>query len=133
MESINKEILIDNNNRVKDIQQEFSACYPFLKIDFFVTGIGSKRRAAKLVDPCTSLKKLAGINLRKIDINKNRTVAEVSGDFRDALGVIAEVSRKSGNIWNTISISDGWTLQSQNIAGEFICSEMAKNEVEPLA
>jgi hypothetical protein len=44
--------------------------------------------------------------------------------LRIKLGVIVQVSRKSGNVWNVISITEGWTLESQNSAGEFISSEM---------
>ena len=36
-----------------------------------------------------------------------------------------QVFRKSGNIWNAISLTDSWTLESQNEAGEFISTEMS--------
>ena len=121
----NKEILINNDSQIRDIQGKFSACYPFLKIDFLEESNAEKYSRSKLLDPRTSLKRLATINQRKIDINTNRTVSEVSHDFQDMLGVIVQVSRKSGNGWNAITISDSWTLQSQNIAAEYICAEMA--------
>jgi hypothetical protein len=41
------------------------------------------------------------------------------------------VSRKSGNVWNMISVTDGWTLESQNSAGEFISSQMALTPIKP--
>ena len=131
MELNNKEILINNDSLIRDIQYEFSACYPFLKIEFFATGNQPKNGRSTLLDPRTSLKRDANVSPRKIDINRNRTVAEVSRDLQDTLGVIVKVCRKSGNVWNTISLSDSWTLQSQNIAGEYISSEMAKNTTEP--
>ncbi len=87
-------------------------------------------RSASL-DPHILLKQLANVNPRNIDINRNRTVAELSRELQDILGVLVRVSRKSGNVWSTISISDSWTLQSQNIAGEYISSQMAPDVIEP--
>jgi hypothetical protein len=126
---INKEISISNDSLIKNIQHEFSACYPFLKIEFLLTGKKEKNGRSNLMDPSTSLKQLANINEHKIDINGHRTVAEVSQDLQETLGVIVRMFRKSGNVWSTISISDSWTLQSQNVAGEYISSEMATNAI----
>ena len=125
-----KEILINNDSQIGDIQNEFSTCYPFLKIDFLVKGNGTKNSRTTVLDPQTSLQQLGKVNSRKIDINRHRSVSEVSNDFEEMLGVIVQVSRKSGRVWNTISVSDSWTLQSQNIAGEYISSEMALNTIK---
>jgi len=125
MEFKNKEILINNDSLLMDIQRAFSARYPFLKIDFLETGKATSGLKGTKIDPSTSLKKIitAGATY-KIDINDRRTVSEVSHEFANKLGVIVQVSRKSGNVWNIISITEGWTLESQNSAGEFISSEM---------
>ncbi len=128
---INKEITISNDSLIKDIQREFSACYPFLKIEFLLTGKRDANGRNNLIDPGTSLKQLANISEYKIDINRQRTVAEVSQDLQETLGVMVRMCRKSGNVWSTISISDSWTLQSQNVAGEYISSEMAMDTVKP--
>ena len=127
MELDYKEILINNDSELGDIQNEFSTCYPFLKIDFFVKGNGTQSRKTIVLDPRTPLQQLGNITPRKIDINRHRSVSEISNDFEEMLGVIVQVSRKSGRVWNTISVSDSWTLQSQNIAGEYISAEMALN------
>jgi hypothetical protein len=132
MELNSKEILINKDSLIKNIQYEFSACYPFLKIEFLATNNKAKNGRSALLDPRTPLKQLANVKPGKIDVNRNRTVAEVSHDLQNILGVIVQVSRKSGNVWSTISISDSWTLQSQNTAGEFISSQMAMNVTEPL-
>ncbi len=125
-----KEILINNDSQIGDIQNEFSTCYPFLKIDFLVKGNGTKNGRTIVLDSHTSLQQLGKVNRSKIDINRHRSVSEVSNDFEEMLGVIVQVSRKSGRVWNTISVSDSWTLQSQNIAGEYISSEMALNRIK---
>ena len=128
MEPDDKKILISNDSRVSEIQHQFSACYPFLKIEFYATGSKAKNGQRIPMDPLTSLKQLANIKPGAIDINRNKTVAEISNYIQEILGVIVKVRRKSGSVWITISLSDGWTLQSQNTAAEFICSQMATNE-----
>lgn len=86
-----------------------------------------------MLDPWTSLKKVTNAELTyRIDINDRRTVAEISHEFEHKLGVIVQVSRKSGNVWNVISITEGWTLETQNSAAEFISSQMAMPSDKPL-
>lgn len=121
---LSRTIHIDNDSLVRDIQLEFSTYYPFLKIEFLAKNTNAKSSKSSL-EPHFQLKQLTELRPHTIDINVNRTVAEVSNDFQELLPIVVQMSRKSGNVWNTISISDGWTLQSQNAAGEFISSEMA--------
>ena len=122
-----KEILINNDSLLLDIQDVFSAQYPFLKIEFLQTDKTEKKLKSKQIDPHTSLRQLVDVGEpRKIDINSDRTVSEISHDFQSLLGVIVRVFRKLGNFWNEISVTEGWTLESQNSAGEFISSEMSE-------
>ena len=128
MESDIEGIFITHNSRIVDIQAEFTARYPFLKIDFFKPGKNIKGLKSIKIESGTSLDKLAGTGTSwRIDINCSRTISEISQDFLNTLGVIVQVSRKSGNVWNVISVTEGWTLKSQNTAGEFISSLMKLN------
>ncbi|GAB3426381.1 hypothetical protein GCM10027516_30200 [Niabella aquatica] len=56
-----------------------------------------------------------------VDINGDITVAELGNSFA-ALGLRTEVFRKSGNVWVETFLTDSWTLQQQNKAGEEISS-----------
>lgn len=129
-----REILMNNDSILGDIQNAFSKRYPFLKIDFLETDKSAKKLQSRKIDPATSLKKLAnGTIVRRIDINDRRTITEISHDFEHTLGVIVQVSRKCGSVWNVISITEGWTLQSQNSAGEFITSEMSMHTINKIS
>ena len=126
MKSDSYEILINNDCLLTDIQRNFSAHYPFLKLEFPDSG--------KNIKPFSSIKQEATlhnkiINLAepcRININGHRTVSQVSNDFHILLGMIVQLFRKSGTVWNLISLTNEWTLESQNTAGEYICSVMAK-------
>lgn len=122
---LNRSLHINKDSLVRDIQFEFSNWYPFLKIELLAKKTNLKSSKMPSLEPHFQLNQLAEICPGEIDINANRTVEEVSNDIQDILPVIVQMSRKSGNVWNTISISHEWTLQSQNTAGEFISSEMA--------
>ena len=120
-----KEILITGECILKDIQNTFSAFYPFLKIEFLESNARSKSQRRITVHSHTSLNKLKNIHEpQKISVENNRTVAEVSKDLENSLGLVVEMSRKSGNVWNVISVTDGWTLENQNASGQFISSVM---------
>ena len=124
MESPGKEILINNNTLWVDIQSLFSVHYPFLKIEV----IDHEKSMARTwrIDHELCIKELGNItDACKIDISNNMSVSEVAADFKNKLGLNIEVLRKSGNVWNAISITGNWTLENQNAAGEFICSQMA--------
>ena len=124
MESFGKEILINNKTLWVEIQSLFSVHYPFLKIEV----IEHEKSMARTwrIDNELCIKQLANITAAcKIDISNKRSVSQVSFDFKNKLGLNIEVLRKSGNVWNAISITGNWTLENQNAAGEFICSQMA--------
>lgn len=125
MEASNREIIINHDSRIIDIQAAFASSFPFLKIDFYETDTHSKSMKSIKIDNNSYLRQLVNMGTScTIDLNCNRTVSEISQDFLNVLGVIVQISRKSGTVWNVVSVTEGWTLKSQNTAGEFISSLM---------
>jgi hypothetical protein len=115
-------LFIEKESKVEDVKNMFNKSYPFLKIELYKKPFN---------DIHTGIKKeqlVPGANLNKfihasgktiIDISKNVTVSELENQFAD-IGLIAEVFRKSGNVWIESSLTDNWTLQQQNAEGEEI-------------
>jgi hypothetical protein len=127
MEIENKEISISNHTLWKNIESSFCEHYPFLKIAFTENETGMKMNKGLRIDNHLCMKQIASvIDSCTIDINNDRSVSQVCLDFKNKLGLNVEVLRKSGNVWNVISITENWTLENQNAAGEFISSQMAK-------
>jgi hypothetical protein len=80
------------------------------------------------IDPRTSVKQLIyPVKTYKINIQSTKTVSELIDELQNVLNVDVHMCRKSGNVWNRISVTGGWTLEDQNTAGAFICLEMSKN------
>lgn len=48
----------------------------------------------------------------------DRTVLQLEKDIWEALGIAAQVYRRSGDLWIETSLTDDWTLNRQNKEGE---------------
>ena len=103
---------INKDSSVSDIQEQFSAHYPALKLEFYkqkpVDGMNTKES----LPADNSFKKQAIIS-----IAKDRTVEDFEKEFWDKLKIAAQVFRKSGNIWLQTTRTDDWTLDTQNTKG----------------
>ena len=78
MERDKKEIVITGESRLTDIQEAFSACYPFLAIEFFKNEKGPLTRRNVKIEPGTPMRALADIrSAHTIDLDSLRTVSEV--------------------------------------------------------
>jgi hypothetical protein len=121
-----KEIIISSDSFILDIQQAFNFYYPFLRIEFAEKVKDSSPYKNRKISSSSLVRQIAELVVpAKINIEGERSVAEIEKDFKDLLGLQLKVYRKSGNIWNLISVTENWTLESQNKAGEFISIEMA--------
>lgn len=125
MENISKKIIINKDNLVADIQQAFNLFYPFLKIEFLKGGTGTVLFKNDMVNPVCSIRDITNLtNTATLNVEADRTVTEIKKECREVLGLSIQVFRKSGNVWNAISITDSWTLETQNKAGWYISTEM---------
>lgn len=125
MQEANKYLIINEDSRIIDIQQAFNKQYPYLKIEFSKKEQSLPSSKKINASPQSKIKDLTFVTVStKINIAENCTVAELVADFTNRIGVVAQLFRKSGNIWNVISLTDSWTLENQNKAGEFISIEM---------
>ncbi len=113
---------INKETTIQEIQKEFNACYPFLKVEFF--RYLPKRKpilSAELLCASETLKHIESFyEGRIVDIDKNRTIHDILKDFETMFGMSAHIFRKSGNVWVETSLTDDWTLEEQNKEGEQI-------------
>lgn len=111
------EIYISEDDRLINIQQAFSEAYPCLSLEFFRQPHESGEGSLKLEKLSPELA-IDDIRLKHtfgwVNIDGNRTAAEVELDFRHLLGLNAQVLRRSGNLWLETTNTDGWTLQQLN-------------------
>ncbi len=115
------QLYIGKESRVRNIQTSFNAFYPFLKIDFLKDHGTDKQASTEKISPDARVKlvnKTGGQN--KINVDGQKTLAELKKEFKELTGLKAEIFRKSGNMWIETSLTDDWTLAQQNKEGELI-------------
>lgn len=115
-------LFIDNTTLVADVKNIFTSNYPFLKIELYKDGISVNHYALKKEPLSSNLPLQLSVNANSkkiIDINDNITVAALENEFA-SIGLVAEIFRKSGNVWIETSLTCNWTLQQQNAEGEEI-------------
>lgn len=113
-------MIIAESKTIQEIQYEFHARFPGLKIEFYSShheaGKGSPIK--EQLDPQRSLKSLrTKVSEADFLIKPEMTVAEFEQAFHDDFGLNVQVFRKSGNLWMQTTSTDGWTLASQNRKG----------------
>jgi hypothetical protein len=120
-------LYIEKEGNIENIKKVFSTCYPFLKIEFYKKQYLSDQPLARkeVMSPKATLLQSLLPAKSVINIGNERTVTQIENDFA-SLGLIAEVFRKSGNVWVGTSLTNDWTLQQQNLEGEEISRHFQK-------
>jgi hypothetical protein len=114
---------------VTEIQKEFNAKFPFLRLEFF--------QNRPTVRPGYSVKKLITHNGKigdvqsaiidgELPIADDMKVGELERIFKDQFGLITQVFRRSGNLWLETTMTDSWTLGQQNEHGKEISTVSPK-------
>ena len=115
---------INGERLISDIQQDFGAVYPFLKIEFFRNGkIRRDRYPVNKLIPATQPVKTAWHYKQEkgqLTLSDGMTVTDFENALMDQFGLSAQVFRRSGNIWLQTTITDYWTLKQQNEHGREI-------------
>ncbi|HEY8399251.1 MAG TPA: hypothetical protein VIK80_15020 [Flavihumibacter sp.] len=127
-------IRIDSKKTIKELQDSFSAHFPFLKIEFFERAhkVEQGSLPKKMI---RSTRPLGELNLLKeegeLEISPTMTVASFEQSMIQRFGLAVQVFRKSGNLWLETTMTDQWTLGQQNEHGREISSpgdKSPKNE-----
>lgn len=115
------EIQITNDKTISAVQQEFSAEFPFLKIEFFDVPYKPETALPK-ARIITRDRKLAECRRMHSEgvwtINKTDKVSDIESKLWEQFGLSMQVFRKSGSLWIETSLTDSWTLERQNREGQ---------------
>jgi len=113
-------LFIESGSLAEDIKKIFAACYPYLKIEFYKKPFAGHETMIKREPMPFNFPVQPFVHGKAaIDINDDVTVEELENKFA-SIGLIAEVLRRSGNVWIETSLTNNWTLQQQNMEGEEI-------------
>ncbi|GAA4312426.1 hypothetical protein [Compostibacter hankyongensis] len=119
-------------SQVRDLQEDFNARFPYLRLEFFRYPHADKKLSSRgeEIDSSTPLSQLSKSVPAVIEVNEKMTVSQTEKEFQERLGLFVQVLRKSGRIWIETSLTDHWTLEQQNSEGESM-SSMHERRREP--
>ena len=130
MDRDDRTLVITGESLLKDIADAFSRWYPYLAMEFFLTDHGSVPHQATRTRQDTDVKVFAGISrIYTLELGVLRIVSSVAQEVSALTGLHVRICRKSGRVWNAVSLTDGWTLDRQNTAGEMISKLMEQPAV----
>lgn len=114
-------MIISQLKQIADIQADFSAKFPHLKIEFYEQKheIGEGSPADLKISPYKTLAEIGTIqNDANISIHGNLKTASLEQEFEEKFGIHAQVFRKAGKIWLQTTNTDNWTLAEQEEKGQ---------------
>jgi hypothetical protein len=113
---IDMELRIENQTSVSDLQKQFNTYFPYLQLEFFTAmKVTGKSQKAVRVSPNQQIRLLLPGIYRPVQlgVNSETTVGDLLKSFKD-IGLNAQISRRSGNLWIETTFTDDWTLERQN-------------------
>ena len=110
------------NSMVRDVQEEFTKAFPFLKIEFFRNSdsLRRERHAGQKQVPGNSSLREAWTSFKEegeMEVLETTTVHDLESRFLQRFGLAIHVFRKSGNLWIETTMTENWTLKQQNEHG----------------
>jgi hypothetical protein len=113
-------VVLNDTKAIREIQSAFSNEFKYLKIEFFDVPYTPKAptpkskmyQADRRLGLCRKMH-----NEGILDINSNKTVAELENELWVKFGLSAQIFRKTGSVWVETNLTDAWTLERQNTEG----------------
>lgn len=108
---------ITDQRTIKEIQDEFNALFPLLKLEFFTKphSEGSPSPKKQLISDSQTIGKLRTTHTSgSITIAPSMTVSSLEQEFGTVYGLSVQVFRHTGNSWLETTTTDHWTLERQN-------------------
>ena len=118
------------NRLISDLQKDFNNAFPFLKIEFFQNR-GRQLPAFTFGQILPHDKRIVegqtAVTDGDIEVSSDMKVRDLEKIFKDQFSLVAQVFRRSGNLWLETTMTDGWTLGQQNEHGREISTDSKKN------
>lgn len=109
---------LSESRTISEIQEEFSAVYPYLKLEFYHIHLTDPELPIRKHLPNILSLRAAGLkNSGEFSIDEEMTVAETERIFQQNFGLSVQVCRQSGIVWLETTMTDKWTLKKQNDQG----------------
>lgn len=119
-----------------NIKTQFTAAFPFLKLEFFRSETNSKHFTSEkeFVNNNTLLIDIQPVICTGIlEINEDMKVSELEDIFIKRFMVKVQVLRRSHNTWLETTATDVWTLEQQNEHSKSISEKQSQPPTEAIS
>ena len=109
---------IHNNLFIEDIQDHFSECFPWLKIEFYKNPLHWKNGSSEKdrIDPKTKIGDISrNHKVGILQIKSTDTVAHVENCLKTLFDLNVRVFRKENSCWIQATATDNYTLMNKVI------------------
>ena len=112
-------IFLSSESTLKDINREFQAQFPYLKLEFYRHNhnMGETSLFENKIPSRVQLKNISDNVPGFMNIDPMDTVAEVEQRFQTKFQLPVQIFRRAGNIWVETVETDNLTLLKQNSMG----------------
>ena len=119
---------ITPGKQIKDIQQEFSHAFPYLKLEFSTSREaipGRKHSGSNEQGVVASVGYDKAVPNAEIYLTPGTTVLELERKCQDLFGISVQVYRRFRRVWLKATMTENFTLQQQNDHGSEISLNMS--------
>ncbi|MBC8157511.1 hypothetical protein H7X64_05025 [Armatimonadetes bacterium] len=122
---------ISENRKISEVQEDFNRLYPFLKIDFYRSNVGSTGfPERKHLQNSITIQAAGLIKNGNFEISDSMTVGQLEDIFITEFGLSVQASRKSGILWLETTMTDKWTLKQQNDHGKELSEPVIYSNIQ---
>jgi len=119
------------HKHIYELQQEFAALYPYLRLDLFHHQYSDTARRPVKIIARSSLLAAAGLKEEGVmEISDGMTIAELESTMKEKFNLLVQVIRQSGSIWLETTMTDDWTLKQQNEHGRELSKQIIVDQSE---
>jgi hypothetical protein len=105
-------LYINDSKTVQDLQDRFSKCFPYLKLEFYKEA--GDRFKSNLIKPNTFIGEIrTGYRSGILDIKSWDKTSKVKQELQDHFGLNVQIFRMYRDQWIPATYSDGLTLRQQ--------------------
>ncbi len=103
---------IEKGHTIREMQQYFTAIYPYLTVELIkkVAGKEEVMQNNEMFQGASAL----------INIDKEQTVARLEQEFLSKAGLKVKIYRRFCNVWIEATLTEDWTLEQQNTEGQLL-------------